>query len=144
MNRQALIAALITASAVQAQQGAWAQCGGQGFTGATTCISGYVCTYSNPWYSQCIPGTQTMTTTTRATTTSSTTTSSTSTGPTGSGGKLKWVGVDESGAEWGTTFPGTEGVDYFFPSTTTINVSETLAHSWFALNGGSEKDWVDN
>lgn len=41
----------------------------------------------------------------------------------GAYGQLRWVGLDESGAEWGTTFPGTEGVDYFFPSTTTIGVS---------------------
>ncbi|CAA7268822.1 unnamed protein product [Cyclocybe aegerita] len=32
-------------------------CGGNGWTGATTCVSGYVCTVSNEWYSQCIPGT---------------------------------------------------------------------------------------
>ncbi|PPR08055.1 hypothetical protein CVT24_010854 [Panaeolus cyanescens] len=34
----------------------WGQCGGQGYTGETTCVSGAVCTYSNPWYSQCLPG----------------------------------------------------------------------------------------
>lgn len=28
-----------------------------GWTGATTCVSGAVCTYSNEWYSQCLPGT---------------------------------------------------------------------------------------
>ncbi|KAF9041568.1 family 43 glycosyl hydrolase [Panaeolus papilionaceus] len=32
------------------------QCGGQGWTGPTTCVSGSTCTYSNPWYSQCLPG----------------------------------------------------------------------------------------
>lgn len=40
-------------------------------TGATTCISGYICTYSNPYYSQCLPGTVT----TSATTTVPSTTS---------------------------------------------------------------------
>ena len=30
--------------------------GGTGWTGATTCVSGYTCTYSNPYYSQCLPG----------------------------------------------------------------------------------------
>ena len=29
--------------------------GGIGWTGATTCVSGACCTYSNPYYSQCIP-----------------------------------------------------------------------------------------
>ena len=32
----------------------WAQCGGQGYTGPTVCASPYTCTYSNPWYSQCL------------------------------------------------------------------------------------------
>jgi len=35
---------------------AYAQCGGQGFTGPTCCVSGNTCTYSNQWYSQCVPG----------------------------------------------------------------------------------------
>ncbi|OGE49534.1 hypothetical protein PENARI_c021G07087 [Penicillium arizonense] len=32
----------------------WGQCGGSGWTGGTTCASGYTCTYSNAWYSQCL------------------------------------------------------------------------------------------
>ncbi|KAJ8516254.1 hypothetical protein ONZ45_g6416 [Pleurotus djamor] len=32
----------------------WGQCGGQGWTGPTTCEAGSTCTYSNPWYSQCL------------------------------------------------------------------------------------------
>ena len=32
----------------------WAQCGGQGYTGPTTCASPYTCTESNPYYSQCL------------------------------------------------------------------------------------------
>ncbi|KAG9671115.1 glycoside hydrolase family 10 protein, partial [Aureobasidium melanogenum] len=35
---------------------AYAQCGGQGFTGASTCVAGYHCAESNAWYSQCVPG----------------------------------------------------------------------------------------
>jgi cellulose 1,4-beta-cellobiosidase len=30
-----------------------------GWGGPTTCVSGYTCTYSNPYYSQCLPGTGT-------------------------------------------------------------------------------------
>lgn len=30
----------------------YAQCGGNGWTGPTTCVSGYTCTFSNEWYSQ--------------------------------------------------------------------------------------------
>ncbi|PPQ66158.1 hypothetical protein CVT26_010880 [Gymnopilus dilepis] len=52
-----------------AQQTAWGQCGGQGWAGATTCVAGYVCTYSNPYYSQCIPGAGTTSTTPHTTTT---------------------------------------------------------------------------
>ncbi|KAH7102963.1 hypothetical protein BKA62DRAFT_787118 [Auriculariales sp. MPI-PUGE-AT-0066] len=32
----------------------WAQCGGSGYTGCTTCESGTTCTYSNDFYSQCL------------------------------------------------------------------------------------------
>ncbi|KAH8104181.1 hypothetical protein DFH11DRAFT_1651682, partial [Phellopilus nigrolimitatus] len=35
----------------------WGQCGGTGWTGATTCPSGWVCTYSSEYYSQCLQGT---------------------------------------------------------------------------------------
>ena len=33
-----------------------AQCGGQGWTGATACPAGWVCTVSNQYYSQCLQG----------------------------------------------------------------------------------------
>jgi cellulose 1,4-beta-cellobiosidase len=32
----------------------WAQCGGNGWTGPTTCVSPYTCTKQNDWYSQCL------------------------------------------------------------------------------------------
>jgi hypothetical protein len=32
----------------------YAQCGGSGYTGCTTCESGFTCKYSNEWYSQCL------------------------------------------------------------------------------------------
>jgi len=44
-----------TAPTVAAASG-YGQCGGSAWTGPTTCVSPYVCTYSNPYYSQCIPG----------------------------------------------------------------------------------------
>ncbi|KAK7034704.1 hypothetical protein VNI00_012111 [Paramarasmius palmivorus] len=40
-----------------AQAPVWGQCGGIGWTGSTTCVSGACCTVSNPYYSQCLPGT---------------------------------------------------------------------------------------
>lgn len=95
----------------------WAQCGGDGYAGSSECADGYSCVVVNEWYSQCQTGTSTATLVT-PTVGSSPTTSSTANGS----GKLMWVGVDESGAEWGTVYPGTEGVDYLFPSTTAIGV----------------------
>ena len=35
------------------------QCGGNGWTGATSCVSGYTCTKINDWYHQCLPGAST-------------------------------------------------------------------------------------
>jgi cellulase len=32
----------------------YAQCGGQGFTGATACAAGSKCTVQNQWYAQCL------------------------------------------------------------------------------------------
>ncbi|KAF7350172.1 hypothetical protein MVEN_01319800 [Mycena venus] len=32
----------------------WGQCGGQGYTGSTTCVSPFTCTVLNPFYSQCV------------------------------------------------------------------------------------------
>ncbi|KAF8058624.1 hypothetical protein FPV67DRAFT_1720474 [Lyophyllum atratum] len=44
---------------VIAQGAVWSQCGGIGWSGATTCVSGAACTYVNAYYSQCIPGSTT-------------------------------------------------------------------------------------
>ncbi|TCD70977.1 Exoglucanase 3 [Steccherinum ochraceum] len=51
----ALLAATLPAL-TNAQAQTWAQCGGIGWTGATTCVSGSTCTELNDYYSQCIPG----------------------------------------------------------------------------------------
>ncbi|KAF7329807.1 Beta-xylanase [Mycena kentingensis (nom. inval.)] len=39
---------------VVAQSPEWGQCGGQGWTGPTTCVAGTVCVVQNPFYSQCL------------------------------------------------------------------------------------------
>ncbi|KAJ6506232.1 endo-1,4-B-xylanase A [Mycena vitilis] len=50
-----------------AQSAVWAQCGGSGWTGPTTCVAGSVCTEQNAFYSQCLPdGTATTTSVTSA------------------------------------------------------------------------------
>ncbi|KAJ2894656.1 putative glycoside hydrolase family 5 protein [Zalerion maritima] len=58
---KAALAAAAFATGALAQQGAYGQCGGINWTGQTTCVSGYTCTYLNDWYSQCVPGSQTTT-----------------------------------------------------------------------------------
>ncbi|KAJ3509346.1 hypothetical protein NLJ89_g5267 [Agrocybe chaxingu] len=56
MKVSSSLLALVFCAVANAQQSAWGQCGGNGWTGPTTCVSGYVCTAQNAWYSQCIPG----------------------------------------------------------------------------------------
>jgi len=84
MRASSLFSMLMAVTTVNAQAGAYAQCGGITWTGATTCVSGYVCTYSSQYYSQCIPGTATTTTAVTGTGTS-TSTGAASTGTPGSG-----------------------------------------------------------
>merc|ERR1712190_603759 len=35
--------------------GPWEQCGGNGWTGTTCCVSGYTCNELSEWHSQCDP-----------------------------------------------------------------------------------------
>ncbi|KZS95892.1 glycoside hydrolase family 3 protein [Sistotremastrum niveocremeum HHB9708] len=62
---------------VSSQAGNYQQCGGIGWSGATTCSSGWVCTVLNPYYSQCLQSSSTSSSTSTSKSTSSTTTSST-------------------------------------------------------------------
>ncbi|KAF7378392.1 Glycoside hydrolase family 5 protein [Mycena sanguinolenta] len=71
MRRQALLLAILGVPAL-ASVPEWGQCGGTGWTGETDCAAGLACVEQNEWYSQCLPGTAT-------TTTSPTTVSTTST-----------------------------------------------------------------
>lgn len=109
-----LIALLGSASA---QAAAYAQCGGQDYTGVKTCVSGYSCVVVNQWYSQCQPGGN----------------SGGGGGNTGGGGgsgggtgKFTFLGTNEAGAEFGTAYPGVEGKDFTFPLLSTISVSDAL------------------
>nr|ACH91035.1 cellulase [Talaromyces funiculosus] len=70
-----IVAATAILTGVEAQQSVWGQCGGQGWSGATSCAAGSTCSTLNPYYAQCIPGTATSTTLVK-------TTSSTSVGTT--------------------------------------------------------------
>ncbi|KAF4547789.1 Cellulase (glycosyl hydrolase family 5)-like protein 2 [Elsinoe fawcettii] len=92
-------------SGVTAQTvGAWGQCGGNGWTGGSQCVSGYVCSAQNPYYSQCIPGANTLTTVvTKVPTTSTTKPAATTTSkaspapaPTSSGGSTSFASASGS------------------------------------------------
>ncbi|KXG51480.1 Immunoglobulin E-set [Penicillium griseofulvum] len=72
-------AVLALVGIAQAQVPGYGQCGGSGYTGSTTCTSGFVCTSQNDWYSQCLPGTPTSSVTTAVTTSKATTTTLTTT-----------------------------------------------------------------
>jgi len=54
-----LASVLLLAVPALAQNQLYAPCGGTGFSGSTACVSGAVCTYSNAWFSQCLPETAT-------------------------------------------------------------------------------------
>ncbi|KAF9443716.1 carbohydrate-binding module family 1 protein [Macrolepiota fuliginosa MF-IS2] len=44
-----------SSSGTQTPASGYGQCGGQGWTGPTTCVSGYTCVVQNDFYSQCVP-----------------------------------------------------------------------------------------
>ncbi|KAJ7291284.1 carbohydrate-binding module family 1 protein [Mycena rebaudengoi] len=62
-----VLAALLLRGAVAQTSTEWGQCGGQDYKGPTLCPANWTCTFSNPFYSQCLPGAAT--TTTKTTTT---------------------------------------------------------------------------
>ncbi|KAK0102053.1 hypothetical protein ONS96_006017 [Cadophora gregata f. sp. sojae] len=97
---RSLLFGLSVVTAVTAQQTAWGQCGGLNWKGATTCVSGYVCTYSSEYYSQCIPGTAPPSSTPTAIATTSKTSSPTTLATTTTAGGSVPTG---SGAGPGTT-----------------------------------------
>ncbi|KAH8159462.1 glycosyl hydrolase family 5 [Xylaria polymorpha] len=118
-----------------AAAGPYAQCGGSGWSGDTACVSGYSCTVSNEYYSQCLPGTAA--TTTLATSTLTTTATS---APTSAAGKFKWLGINLSVAEFGsTTYPGTWGKDFYFPDNTAISTLRSQGYNLFRVAFSMER-----
>ncbi|TGO60409.1 hypothetical protein BOTNAR_0146g00220 [Botryotinia narcissicola] len=106
-------------STAAAQGAAYAQCGGTGWTGSTSCVSGYVCTYTNAYYSQCLPGTATLTTVTSATTSAGTKTSTAATPS--STGKTKYIGTNIAGFDFGCTTDGTCLTNKILPALKSLN-----------------------
>lgn len=84
-----LIVLALAISPSLAVQPIYAQCGGIGWTGDTTCVSGTTCTKLNDWYFQCLPGA----TTTSPTTTPPSTTITTTSPPPASTGFVKTSGT---------------------------------------------------
>ncbi|KAE9391215.1 CEL4a mannanase [Gymnopus androsaceus JB14] len=80
LSRLRLLASILTCITVafaQTTVPVFGQCGGQVYTGSTTCAAGSVCVVQNPFYSQCVPGSGTVSAT--GTKTATTTTVSTPT-----------------------------------------------------------------
>ncbi|RVD84799.1 uncharacterized protein DFL_006522 [Arthrobotrys flagrans] len=107
-----LLIALCLLAGSQAQQSAYGQCGGNGWTGPTTCVLGYTCTYQNDWYSQCIPGSAT---TTRASTTSTTSSSTSS----------RTISVTTTTSSARTTTASTASLSRTTTTTTTTTLTTT-------------------
>ncbi|KAJ7885201.1 endoglucanase [Mycena olivaceomarginata] len=129
-----LLGISLFASYTRGQGAVFSQCGGQGWTGATTCVQGATCSFVNDFYSQCIPTTgasttatsKTSTTTVRSTTSPTSTpttpissvasTSSSAAGSTGTScasnspakgsGTLKFTGVNIAGFDFGCNSDG--------------------------------------
>ncbi|KAK4167116.1 glycoside hydrolase [Cladorrhinum sp. PSN259] len=144
MKASIVAGALVSGAA--AQSGAWGQCGGQGWSGATKCISGYTCTFVNNWYSQCLPGAAaptTTSTTAKPTTLVTSTTSAapvTSTSAAPANGKFKWFGVNEAGAEFGQdTYPGIWGKHFTFPDNSAIQTLINQGYNTFRVGFAMER-----
>lgn len=157
--KSTIFAGAALVAVANAQSGPWGQCGGNNWTGSKTCVAGYTCTLNNEWYSQCLPGgnppavtttvvrtttrttaaaTTVRTTTTRGVTTARTTTTAvapTTTKPATSNptGWL-WLGVNESGAEFGEkVLPGTYGEHFIFPDANAMGTLINQGYNMFRV-----------
>ncbi|KAF1346437.1 glycoside hydrolase family 5 protein [Lizonia empirigonia] len=113
------------ATAAAAQGAAYARCGGIGWSGATSCVSGFHCQVQNDYYSQCVPGKgYSSINTTAGDSTSPTTISSTSSAaaqPTpSSSGKTDYAGINIAGFDFGCSTDGSCSGSYTDPGTNGI------------------------
>ncbi|EMC92290.1 glycoside hydrolase family 5 protein [Baudoinia panamericana UAMH 10762] len=124
-----LLALAAAAGTAVAQNAAYSQCGGQNWTGSTTCVAGYSCVAQNAYYSQCVPSSSSTTaatsktstsssstkastpatTSTKATSATTTTTKTTSTAAStpASTGHVQYAGVNIAGFDFGCGTDGT-------------------------------------
>jgi len=139
MSRWILLSAFlaIVPGAFAADSPAWGQCGGQGWTGSTTCVTGYTCTVSNQWYSQCIPGAASTSKTTAQSTATSTTISTTKTSssvsPTSTGKANYWFSFGDSYTQTGFDISGT-------PPAPDNPLGNPAYPGWTATGG---PNWID-
>ncbi|KAK9426613.1 putative Cellulase [Seiridium unicorne] len=141
---KSLILGSALAGIALAQGEAYAQCGGTSFSGSTSCVSGYACSYVNEYYSQCLVETEAATSTVAAATVATTTSSQTSAATSGvsssAASKLKWFGINQSVAEFGSgTYPGVWGTDFYFPSTTSIGTLISEGYNIFRVAFAMER-----
>ncbi|OAQ66252.1 exoglucanase 2 precursor [Pochonia chlamydosporia 170] len=130
----AAFASLVACAPAETRQNCattWGQCGGQDWSGPTCCPSGSTCVAQNSYYSQCLPGAQSSsssrpptstssqaTSTKASTTTSSAGTGTTSAPPVGSG-TATWKGNPYSGVDlWANAFYASEVSSLAIPSLT--------------------------
>ncbi|PYI25863.1 1,4-beta-D-glucan cellobiohydrolase C [Aspergillus indologenus CBS 114.80] len=73
------LAAALLPCAIQAQQTLYGQCGGQGYSGLTSCVAGATCSTVNEYYAQCTPAAGATSTTLKTTTTTAGATTTTTT-----------------------------------------------------------------
>ncbi|PYH40386.1 putative cellobiohydrolase [Aspergillus saccharolyticus JOP 1030-1] len=79
MHRALSLAGILLPLAIQAQQTLYGQCGGQGYSGLTSCVAGATCSTVNQYYAQCTPAAAAGSTATSKATTTSTTLKTTTT-----------------------------------------------------------------
>lgn len=125
MMSSALLFVTLLAGSALAQQSVWGQCGGIGWSGATSCVAGSCCKTQNDYYAQCTPGAgcagatgTTMTTaTSRPTTTTSRTTSTSSkiTPSPSNTGRTRFAGVNIAGFDFGCGTDGTCNTSKIYP-----------------------------
>lgn len=82
MLRLLVVSMAICIVGVQSQSLLYGQCGGIGWAGAKTCVSGSTCIYSSPYYSQCLPSGSGSSSTSAPTTAAPTTAAPTTAAPT--------------------------------------------------------------
>ncbi|KAG8761354.1 hypothetical protein FRC14_004759 [Serendipita sp. 396] len=112
----------------------WGQCGGQSYTGSTTCDSGLTCIYFDAWYSQCQKGTN------NVSSSAPTTSSSPNTGTCSGATKFKYFGVNESSAEFGSgKYPGVLGTDYTWPSPSSVDYFVGKGMNFFRIAFAMER-----